>query len=164
MLLLFFNEQYSLHKEYAEKIVKGNPSSPIGYYRLGMDRLISGDFSETIRLTQKALELSPLDPSVHIWHISIGLANLGLQEFNSSLKIFDSLIAKSKAGNLICFKAANLAYLDRIDEAKEYLAAYLNMRPNLRTSRDFRKLFWGDSEITTIVLNGLLKAGWTPEN
>ena len=108
-----------------------------------MDRLIAGDFSETVRLTQKALELSPLDPSAHIWQISTGLANLGLQEFNSSLKIFDSLIAKSKAGNLICFKAANLAYLDRVDEAKEYLAAYLNMRSNLKTSRDFRKLFLG---------------------
>ena len=62
-------------------------------------------------------------------------------------------------GRLYGFKAAILGHLDRLDEAKIELNNYLEARPNLKTKDDFRKLFFRNSPLTDIIIEGLIKAG-----
>lgn len=159
----FFSAEYALSAEYFQKLLKSNPSASGGYYGLGGIKVINGDFSDALLLFNKAIELSPLEPDIHYYYAGVGLANLGLKNYQESLQAFDTCLSKIRAGNFIGYKTAALAYLDRIDEAKEYLTTYLSMRSNMKSEKDFRKLMWGDSEITTIVFNGLLIAGWAPE-
>lgn len=159
----FFRAEYDLSAEYFEKLLKSNPSAPSGHTGLGINKVVNGNFSEALVLFNKAIELSPFEPDIHHWYAGLGLANLGLKNYQESLKVFDTCLSKIRAGNFIGYKTAALAYLGRIEEAKEYLATYLSMRSNMKSEKDFRKLMWGDSEITTIVFHGLLKAGWTPE-
>ena len=41
---------------------------------------------------------------------------------------------------------------------------YLEMRPNLKTKDDFRKIFVPNSMLTEPIIEGLIKAGWQPES
>jgi tetratricopeptide (TPR) repeat protein len=159
----FFKAEYALHAEYFQKLLKSNPSAPGGHTGLGVNKMVNGDFSASLELMKKGIELSPFDPEIQHMYAGIGLSNMGLKNYQESLNAIDTCLSKIKAGNFIGFKTAALAYLDRMDEAGEYLNMYLSMRPAMKTEKDFRRLMWGDSEITTILFEGLLKAGWKPE-
>ena len=69
----------------------------------------------------------------------------------------------SNMGRLYGFRVAILGFLGRLDEAEIELNKYLEARPNLKTKDDFRKLFFRNSPLTDIVIEGLCKAGWEPE-
>ena len=159
----FFKAEYALHAEYFQKLLKSNPSAPGGHTGLGVNKIVTGDFFDSLELMKKGIELSPFDPEIHHMYAGIGLANMGLKNYQESLNAIDTCLSKIKAGNFIGYKTAALAYLDRMDEAGEYLNMYLSMRPAMKTEKDFRRLMWGHSEITTILFEGLLKAGWKPE-
>ena len=88
---------------------------------------------------------------------------MGFKNYQESLKHNDTALSKVKAGNFIGFKTAVLAYLDRMNEAREYLSMYLSMRPNLKTEKDFGKLFLGEAKITTIVFLRLIESRLKPE-
>ena len=72
------------------------------------------------------------------------------------------MILVSNMGRLYGCKAAILGFLGRLDEAKIELNKYLEARPNLKTKDDFRKLFFRNSPLTDIVIEGLCMAGWEP--
>ena len=56
-----------------------------------------------------------------------------------------------------------MGYLEKGDEARQALDHYLALRPNLKTREDFKKIFVPNSTLADIVLEGLIKAGWEPE-
>ena len=66
-------------------------------------------------------------------------------------------------GNLHGFRAAALGHLERFDEVQKELTIYLEARPNLKTREDFRNLFFRTWVLTDIIIEGLIKAGWEPE-
>lgn len=153
-----FTGKNSLLKEYATRIIKLNPSNPLGYNNLAFYELKCGNYDKSIILANKAIELSPFESDMS--NTVKALSYLGINKYQDSLDLFDKLLAKSSLAIHFCYKSAALAYLDRIEEANENLVRYLNFRPNLKSEKDFRQLFWGDAEITTIIFEGLIKAGW----
>ena len=56
-----------------------------------------------------------------------------------------------------------MGYLEKGDEAKQALDDYLTLRPNLKTREDFIKIFVPNSALANILIEGLIKAGWQPE-
>ena len=60
------------------------------------------------------------------------------------------------------FKASVLGYLEKHTEAKNALDEYLSLRPNLKTKADYKKIFVPNSSLADILIEGLCKAGWTP--
>ena len=89
---------------------------------------------------------------------------MGQAQYQNALEACDRAIASnSKFGNLHGFRAAALGYLERFEEAQKELAIYLEARPNLKTREDFRKLFFRNWTLTDILIEGLIKAGWNPE-
>jgi len=69
----------------------------------------------------------------------------------------------SKAGFYKGFRASVLGYLGRKEEAKAALDDYLELRPNLKTKKDYKKIFIPNSSLADILIEGLIKAGWDPE-
>ena len=56
-----------------------------------------------------------------------------------------------------------MGYLDKGEEAKLALDEYLKLRPNLKTRGDYKKIFVPNSSLADILIEGLVKAGWEPE-
>ena len=65
---------------------------------------------------------------------------------------------------MIGWRAAALGHLEAGGTAKAAVERYLEMRPNLKTKDDFRKIFVPNSMLTEPIIEGLIKAGWQPES
>ena len=63
---------------------------------------------------------------------------------------------------MIGWRAAALGHLEAGEKAKAAVEHYLEMRPNLKTTDDFRKIFVLNSMLTEPIIEGLIKAGWKP--
>ena len=160
-----FEEKYDLGMEYALQCVRCNPSFPLNYLRLGLTQNMIGIFEKSDESFLKAIKLSPLDPELHLFYTGLCFSNIGQNKFEKALEACEKAMNLVKnMGRLYGFKAAILGYLDRLDEAEIELNKYLEARPNLKTKDDFRKLFFRNSPLTDIIIEGLIKAGWKPED
>ena len=63
---------------------------------------------------------------------------------------------------MLGFRAAVLGHLERGPEAKMALDRYLELRPNLKVRDDYRQIFVPNSAVADIIIEGLIKAGWDP--
>ena len=62
------------------------------------------------------------------------------------------------------FKASVMGHLNKGDEAQAALDDYLKLRPNLKTKEDYKNIFVPNSSLTDVLIEGLVKAGWEPED
>ena len=76
----------------------------------------------------------------------------------------DKALRQHKAGRMLGFRAAVLGHLEKGPEAKEALNRYLALRPNLKTRNDYRRIFVPNSALADPIIEGLVKAGWEPED
>src|SRR5262249_22988784 len=59
-----------------ETVLASNRNWVYAYFALGQCKLYTGSIEETIPLTERAIRLSPRDPSLGIWYDGIGLVHL----------------------------------------------------------------------------------------
>ena len=52
--------------------------------------------------------------------------------------------------------------INKGDEAKQALNEYLELRPNLKTKDDYKRIFVHNSSLADILIEGLCRAGWEP--
>ena len=76
----------------------------------------------------------------------------------------DKALHQHKVGLMLGFRAAVLGHLERGTEAKAALERYLALRPNLKTRDDYRSIFIPNSALADPIIEGLVKAGWEPED
>jgi adenylate cyclase len=59
-----------------ETVIALNPNSSFAIFALGQCKLMTGSIEETIPLVEKAIRLSPRDPSLGLWYLQIGRVHL----------------------------------------------------------------------------------------
>ena len=159
----FFRGDHTTALDYAQRAVKFNPSYAISYLFLSLPQLHSGDFQQGEESVLKALELSPADPNMNHFNATHYFALLGQGRYDEALVAIDKALRQHKAGLMLGFRAAVLGHLERGPEAKTALDRYLAMRPNLKTRDDYRRIFVPNSALADSIIEGLIKAGWEPE-
>ena len=161
----FFKGKFKQSRKYAEKAVELNPSYPEAHMRLAQSITHSGDYVNSEESLRKSVELNPLDPDV-IWHKGcFFFIYMGLKEFQKALELIEECIEEQpKSGSYKGFKASVMGHLNKGDEAKKALNEYLELRPNLKTKDDYKKIFVPNSSLADILIEGLCLAGWEPED
>ena len=66
-------------------------------------------------------------------------------------------------GSILGIRASILGHLNRETESSVALKRYLSLRPNLKTRENYRKSFLPNSILSETIIEGLVKAGWKPE-
>jgi len=161
----FFSGKFDKSKLYAERAVKLNPSFPEALYRLGQSLVHSGNYSGAEQYYHKAISLSPLDPNSTTYKNGLFFANLGQGNFDVALSYNDECrLQFPNVGTYKGFNAATLGHLNRDAEAKIALKEYLALRPNLKKKSDYKKIFVPNSTLADILIEGLVKASWQPED
>ena len=90
---------------------------------------------------------------------------MGLGNYETAYLLIEECISQfSKAGFYKGFRASVLGYLDRDTEAKNALNEYLSLRPNLKTKEDYKRIFVNNSSLADILIEGLCRSGWKPED
>jgi len=161
----FFKGKFKQSRKYAEKAVELNPSYPEAHMRLAQSITHSGDYVNSEESLRKSVELNPLDPDV-IWHKGcFFFIYMGLKEFQKAFELIEECIEEQpKSGSYKGFKASVMGHLNKGDEAKKALNEYLELRPNLKTKDDYKKIFVPNSSLADILIEGLCRAGWEPED
>jgi len=161
----FFSGEHSIALIYAERAVQLNPSFALSFWWLGLIQAHLGNYSESESSALKTFDLSPIDPDLDKFFATLYFANLGLGKYEEALQAIEKALQyHPDQGHLLGFRAAVLGHLNSGSEAKAALDRYLKLRPNLKTQDDYRRIFVPKSMLADSIIEGLIKAGWEPEN
>jgi len=159
----FFRGDHSTALDYAQRAIQFNPSNAFSFLWLSLAQLHSGDFQQGEESILKGIELSPADPNMNHFNATHYFALLGQGRYDEALVAIDKALRQHKAGLMLGFRAAVLGHLERGPEAKTALDRYLALRHNLKTRDDYRRIFVPNSALADPIIEGLVKAGWEPD-
>ena len=159
----FFKGKFTQSRKYAEKAVELNPSYPEAHMRLAQAITHSGDYVNSEESLRKSLEINPLDPDVIGKKSCYFFIYMGIKDFQKAYEIIEEVLEEfPNTGYFKGFKASVMGYLNKGDEAKSALNEYLELRPNLKTKDDYKRIFVHKSSLADILIEGLCRAGWEP--
>jgi TolB-like protein/DNA-binding winged helix-turn-helix (wHTH) protein/cytochrome c-type biogenesis protein CcmH/NrfG len=124
----------------AQTVIMENPGEPWAYKEIGLSNVYLGRPEEALDWFGKAARIGPRDPARWTWLDGRGHALILLGRDEEAIHALTSALdANPKNLSSHAFLAAAYALLDRPDEARAALAAYLQRRPDTRVST-FRRL------------------------
>jgi TolB-like protein/class 3 adenylate cyclase len=122
-----------------EAAIRINPNSAGAHSELGWANSLSGRLREALPHFAEAIRLSPRDPRLFIGYFGIGEVRFELGEYEAAIDALRrSIVLNPQFSWPHLVLAATLVALDRIDEARAALAAYLRTNPVARTIADLR--------------------------
>jgi len=161
----FFKGKFSQSRKYAEKAVELNPSFPESHMRLAQAITHSGDYLNSEEFLRKSVEINPLDPDVMGRKSCFFFIYMGQKDYEKAYELIEEVLEEfPNQGFFKGFKASVMGYLNKGDEAKQALNEYLELRPNLKSKDDYKKIFVPNSSLADILIEGLCMAGWEPED
>jgi tetratricopeptide (TPR) repeat protein len=149
--------------DYAQSAVKFNPSNSSSFFWQGLAQVHIGEYQQGEESILKGIELNPDDPNMNHYNAAHYFALLGQERYDEALEAIDKSLRQYKVGLMLGFRAAVLGHLERGPEAKESLDRYLILLPNLKIRDDYRSIFVPNSELADPIIEGLVKAGWEPD-
>jgi tetratricopeptide (TPR) repeat protein len=160
----FFSGKFEESRQYSMRAIKLNPSYPEAQNRLGQSLVHSGQYAESEKHFRKAIELNPLDSNAIVYKDGLFFAQMGLENFEGAHDLIEECILQfPNTGFYRGFRASVKGHLEKGEEARLALNAYLKLRPNLKTRADYKKIFVPNSSLADVLIEGLIKAGWQPE-
>jgi len=161
---LFLGDQ-AIALDFAKKAIGFNPSYTANYFFLAAIQAHYGEFQEAESSALKTIELSPVDPELGEFFIPLSYSYLGQCKYEEALEAVEKTLQQyPENGFSLGTRAAILGHLERGSEGKIALDRYLALRPNLKTRANFRSSFTPNSVLADPMIEGLIKAGWKPED
>ncbi len=142
-----------------QRAIELNPNCSLAYGSLGTALNYSGEFDESIRNNEIAIRSDPMDISIAFRFTSIALAHYLAGRYGEAEEWARKAVYRKPnwyMGHTML--AASLAQLDRLEEAKEAVANYLQIFPNARISALKEHPFKNPKNVLRLE-EGLRKAG-----
>ena len=167
--IIVLSRSFNLKKEYdkrlslMEKAVKINPNHAAANYDYGLALTNIKDFEKAKEHALKALELTPSGPDRERYlQGGLWLIHIGLKDFDEAIKSMEYMLEKNPGfTGAYGFMASLHALKGNIDIAKGHLAKYQELRPKVKTLKDYEKV--APTIVKEIIMEGLEKAGMPKE-
>ena len=167
--IIVLSRSFNLKKEYdkrlslMEKAVKINPNHAAANYDYGLALTNIKDFEKAKEHALKALELTPSGPDRERYlQGGLWLIHIGLKDFDEAIKSMEYMLEKNPGfTGAYGFMASLHALKGNIDIAKGHLAKYQDLRPKVKTLKDYEKV--APTIVKEIIMDGLEKAGMPKE-
>ena len=148
-----FKKDFDNRIEFMKKALDINPNHAEANYEYGLSLTTNKDFVEAKKYVLKGLELNPYQQR---YYPPI-LCCVGLEEYEEAINYCNkSIEVDPNFTGAYGWKASMLAHLGRIDEAKQVLNIYTDLRPEIKSLSDYEKV--APSVIKEILIEGLRKA------
>ena len=139
-----------------KKALDINPNHAEANYEYGLSLTTNRDFEEAKKYVLKGLELNPYQQ----WYYPPIFCCVGLLEYEDAINFCNkSIEVDPNFTGAYGWKASMLAHLGRMDEAKEILQIYMDLRPEIKSLSDYEKV--APTVIKEVLIDGLRKAGLT---
>jgi len=148
--------------ELMKKALEINPNHASANFEYGLSVTSFGEFEKAKEYMLKSVELNPISINDTYTNTCLMFCDMGLRDFENALENINKAIEIDPdfTGGL-GFKASILAHLDRVEEAKVFLAKYQEKRPAVKNTSDYEKV--APTIIKEVLIEGLVKAGMPNE-
>jgi adenylate cyclase len=148
--------------ELMKKALEINPNHATANFEYGLSITSFGEYEKAKEYILKSIELNPTSANELFPNTSLMFCHMGLRDFENALDAINkSLEIDPEFTGALGFKASLLAHLDRVKEAKDFLAQYQEKRPNVKNISDYEKV--APTIIKEVLIEGLVKAGMPNE-
>jgi adenylate cyclase len=143
--------------EMANRAVALNPNSFTAWRARGHVYLHAGLPEEAVRSFERAIRLSPVDPTLHRSFVGMGAALIELGRFDEAI-VAGKKAQRQKPSNPVAYRclASAFAHLGRDAEAREAVARMLEVDPDFTISAFIARLRPSNRKL---LIEGLRKAG-----
>ena len=157
---------YAFAGRYQEALQHGhearrlNPYVPMSHLALGTAQWMNGDHADAVPTLEMAWRLGSHDPERHHFSAILSFAHYQLRQYEAALSWADQCL-KVWPDHLhaIGCRAASLAQLGRLAEARAALEPFRARLPGVTASQHLRHFTWRRPEDTAHYREGLFKAG-----
>ena len=162
--LIQVSEAWQLGLATLRRAVEANPNQFRVMMSAGIGYLKCGDLQDALVCFQRAIRLSPANPSAYVALTGIAHAHMVLGNYEEALKVAERSLASNPeyACTYWMLIAAN-AKLRRMDEARRWLAVLRAIAPGITLSRIRAAQLAGDPSRMAAILEGLRLAGLAEE-
>jgi tetratricopeptide (TPR) repeat protein len=148
--------------ELMKKALEINPNHATANLEYGLSITSFGEYEKAKEYIFKSMELNPTSINETFPHTSLMFCHMGLRDFENALDDINKAIEiNPDFTGALGFKASVLAHLDRVEEAKDFLAQYQEKRPAVKNTSDYEKV--APTIIKEVLIEGLVKAGMPNE-
>ena len=148
--------------ELMKKALEVNPNHATANLEYGLSITNFGEYKKAKEHILKSIELNPTSANEIFPNSALMFCHMGLKDFENALDdVNKSLEIEPDFSGALGFKASLLAHLDRVEEAKDFLAQYQEKRPNVKNISDYEKV--APTIIKEVLIEGLVKAGMPNE-
>jgi len=148
--------------ELMKKALEINPNHATANLEYGLSITSFGEYEKAKEYIFKSVELNPTSVNEIYTHLSLMFCHMGLRDFENALDDINKQIEiDPDLTGALGFKASVLAHLDRVEEAKDFLAQYQEKRPAVKNTSDYEKV--APIIIKEVLIEGLVKAGMPNE-
>ena len=147
-----------------DRAIELNPNYAFAYAQRGIVLTYLNRPDEAISAAERAIRLSPNDPSVFNFYLALGLAHLAAGRYEEALPWADRAVAADARLACLRLKLSLCGYLSRREAASECLQRLREIIPEPTVAivmRDVVKAF--SAELTARIAEGLRKAGLPEE-
>jgi len=151
-----------------ERALAFNPNSALAWNFCGWLHGWSNRPDSAIEALHRAIRLSPLDPQRWVFYGGLALAHLVAGAYEEAIEWADRALHENPRGTAVLgvhgYKAAACGYLGRIEEGRECVKAYHELRPGstMASAQKVLERFYSP-EVLAFYLDGLRKAGFPEE-
>jgi TolB-like protein/cytochrome c-type biogenesis protein CcmH/NrfG len=156
----------SLHQQHGQAIevlshaVRLNPNLAAAHGWLGIAHTFACDFEHGVQSAKEAIRLSPRDLDKPFWMAAFSFAALAAQRYEEVIEITTTMLRdKPDLPTALRHRAPALAWLGRIDEARQVIDKLLQVAPDTTVSQVRSVFSLGDRAVEEHWLQGLRMAG-----
>ena len=143
-----------------KRAIELNPNLADAHGYLGVVYGLAGDYEAAVEMVNRALRLSPRDYSKAMWFAGWGIAAFIAGRHEEVIELTGSILREyPRFPTAYRQRAASLALLGRVDEARETIDELLHLLPGLTVSQVRTMVPIKDPEAMERWLDALRKAG-----